>query len=188
MSKSELRKLAKNYRNGFSEAVWQRIGNRIESRFCEWFAGFGDIQRVAIYLTSTTSREIPTSGIIDFLIDKQVEVAVPRVLDESGHMDMVLYRRSDKLISNKWGIPEPSASEVVSSEWPQLVVVPMLSGSVSGYRIGYGKGYYDRFLENKPLIKAGLCPDDLIFHEIPTDPHDIKLDYILTESEVIRTR
>lgn len=68
-----------------------------------------------------------------------------------------------------------------------MIIIPMAAADRSGNRLGYGKGFYDRFLSESNAFKAGLVFSDFIFSEIPTESFDEKLDAIITENEVIYT-
>src|SRR5690606_17828447 len=102
------------------------------------------------------------------------------VTDLSGIMELTEYQSDSKMTTNSWGIPE--VLDVASEESvPEVMIVPMLGGDFRGFRMGYGKGYYDRFLEGKELIKIGLCPSTCLIDEIPNDSFDVKMNYIITE-------
>ena len=67
-----------------------------------------------------------------------------------------------------------------------LIIVPALCCDKNGYRLGYGGGYYDRFLKDYKGIKVVCLPKQLIFDTIYHEVHDIKMDYIITESRIIK--
>lgn len=104
-------------------------------------------------------------------------------------MSHFLLEEDTVLVENKWGIPEPSGATEYAIENLDCVLVPMVIGSKSGHRIGYGKGYYDRFLmqckESTLLVGLNLGP--LLEGSLFTDQYDIKMDYILTPFQGIKT-
>ena len=63
-----------------------------------------------------------------------------------------------------------------------LVVVPGIAFDRRGHRIGFGGGFYDRFLANVQVVKVGLCYDDLILQEIPNEPHDVPMDIVVAQT------
>ena len=65
-----------------------------------------------------------------------------------------------------------------------VVVVPAICFDKRGHRLGYGKGYYDRFLKNLKALKVGFCYFDMIEDELPIEEHDIKADFVICESGV----
>ncbi|ACI20144.1 5-formyltetrahydrofolate cyclo-ligase [Dictyoglomus thermophilum] len=84
------------------------------------------------------------------------------------------------------GILQPEKSTIVKHF--DLIIVPGIAFDKRGYRIGYGKGYYDKFLNKmKETIKIGLTFDDLLFEELPYEDHDQKVDIVITEKRIIKT-
>ena len=67
---------------------------------------------------------------------------------------------------------------------PQILIIPGLGFTIKGERLGRGKGYYDRYLSGFSGIKVGVCFETQVFETIPTDEHDIELDYLVTETEI----
>lgn len=86
---------------------------------------------------------------------------------------------------NSFGIDEPAKFEV-SKITPNIAIIPLLACDKSGNRIGFGKGYYDKWLFGKNLVKIGVCYDFQVLESVPSEPTDIKLDYIVTEKEIIK--
>jgi len=89
------------------------------------------------------------------------------------------------MITDEFGIPVPSFREESSYDDIQMVLIPLLAYDLEGNRLGYGMGFYDRFLQSLPqkVVKAGVSffPPEKI---IPSEIHDIKLDICFTASEV----
>ena len=104
------------------------------------------------------------------------------------------FRQIDDPCMLRWGafsIPEPDAACPVHSPGDvDLIVIPGIVFDLSGRRIGYGKGYYDRALHQLEGMGrlVGLCYDFQIVGEIPGEPHDVRMDMIITERRVIRLR
>ena len=92
-------------------------------------------------------------------------------------------------LSNK-GIPEPNKDNLVFPKDTDLAFIPLLAADVYGNRVGYGAGFYDRFLANchKDCVKIGLALYPPIEGEIAHEAHDIKLDYYASATEIIKIR
>ena len=83
----------------------------------------------------------------------------------------------------KFGILEPTSK--VSLVDPDLVVVPGLAFDLHLHRLGYGKGYYDRFLKSTSSYKIGICFDFQIVEKIPNESHDQKMDEVISEKRIL---
>ncbi len=101
-------------------------------------------------------------------------------------MDHRIYDGETYLIPNRWGIMEPVNKQSFPLDQLDAVIVPALGVDTNGTRLGYGKGYYDEFLAqcDCPFI----CPtySECLLDNLPALPHDIPVDIIVTEKEVIR--
>lgn len=139
-----------------------------------------------ILLFASLNDEINT----DFLIEKSLrdgkKVALPKCLDNNGSMDFFYINSISDLECGAFNVREPmfNTSTLVTDFSGALCVVPALSYDKNGFRIGYGKGYYDRFLEKFSSISVGLCYNELISDEIPADKYDLPVDYIVTEDSI----
>lgn len=89
----------------------------------------------------------------------------------------------------KFGIKEPVTPRLSNADFIDLALIPALAVDQKGYRLGYGKGFYDRFLTKYPNItKAVPVSKCLVFDEIPSEDHDVKVNYVITESGIIDFR
>ena len=183
-SKVALREIFKDYRKRYSDALWMDLSSKIQNNTLALIDELGP-ERIGIYLKSTKSREVHTDIIIQQLFSTQRKLFIPRITDQPGIMEFTKYEPESILTTNSWGIPEVLDVEPVEFT-AEMIIIPMLGGDFRGYRMGYGKGYYDRFLEGKELIKIGLCPSSCLINIIPTDSYDVKMNYIITEAEILR--
>ncbi len=104
-----------------------------------------------------------------------------------GIMDARLITSFDDLKEGRYGIPEPSEElPTVSREDIGLILVPALSFDLSGYRMGHGAGYYDRYLAGYMGQTIGLCFESRLSDSIPRDEYDLPVDFIATESRLIQ--
>ena len=114
--------------------------------------------------------------------DKQI--ALPRV---SG-VDLAFHRVASRaeLQAGSFGILEPSAEASPAGNEFDLILIPGLAFDRHGGRLGRGKGFYDRFLAAARGTRAGVCFDDQIVGKVPTGPHDLRVDFVVTPSAVFR--
>jgi len=141
---------------------------------------------VHIFMSIDEKKEVLTAPIIEELKkrNRQVVINISKSLPdgELSHFEFA----SDTIIKkNKWGIPEPHNAKPSNLNTIDLVFIPLISFDKTGHRIGYGKGYYDRFLKKVPTAKkVGLAltpPLDLIHY---SNEMDVKLDLCITPFKV----
>jgi len=179
MEKKELRQLYIEKRKQLSEVEKQKGQENIYQQIFE--LNFDDIQTVHIFLSLKRFNEIDTRPIIDFLRGKNIKIIVPKCNFEDNTLSHYYYDENTKLAVNKFGVFEPIDSEQVSEKKLDLIFVPLLISDENNYRVGYGKGFYDKFLANcrKDAKKIGLN----FFEPIHTikDLHsfDISLDSVI---------
>ncbi len=90
------------------------------------------------------------------------------------------------LVPGAYGIPEPQGEEVVSPAWIDLLLVPGVAFDREGFRLGWGKGYYDRLLKRAGGMKVGVAFSFQVFERLPRDPWDVPVDAVVTEKGIIR--
>lgn len=130
--------------------------------------------------------EVDTYPVIRRALADGKAVAVPYCTDRRGHMLFYRITSLNDLHTGSFGVKEPDITrcEEVTGFDDSIVLVPGLSFDRCGNRLGYGKGYFDRFLKNYPFISVGLCYNSLIKKELPTDAYDRQVDYIITETGI----
>jgi 5-formyltetrahydrofolate cyclo-ligase len=114
-------------------------------------------------------------------------VALPRVMPDSGELSLHLYAEGDALEESGFGVREPLASAPqVAPEQVDLVLVPGLAFDMRGYRLGYGKGFYDRLLPRlRRASSAGMAFELSLLPEVPSEEHDIPVQRVVTEKRVL---
>jgi len=131
--------------------------------------------------------EVDTSGIIKRLLKSGTLISTPYLESEaSEQFQNVRFESFDKLVEGPYGIMQstsPDESDITSLEY---VLVPLAAFDGFGNRLGYGKGYYDRFLSQLPssTTKIGLAYSSQEVDEIPSKAHDVSLDLIITEQGI----
>lgn len=146
----------------------------------------GSAKTVCIFLSAF--KEPDTFGIINELWSRQINVAVPISNTDSYTITLSYIDNMEDLKKGAYGIYEPSVVKKAKESDMDVIFVPGLAFDRNGGRMGFGKGYYDRFLKNSRGIKIGLCYDFQLFDFIPTQSHDVPMDYIITEKETIKVR
>ena len=133
-----------------------------------------------------SNYEIDDLNILDFLEKKKFKVSMP-VIQKDNQMNFYKWSRRDPLKINKFGIPEPVLSKII---YPDILLIPLLAYDNNLNRLGYGGGFYDRYIEKiekiKKVIKIGLAFSFQKISSIPINQYDKKLDYIVTEKEILR--
>lgn len=138
------------------------------------------------YVSMATQNEVDTREIIQFCIDRGKKISVPK-MEPDGELSHHTITSIEELKMNSWGVPEPSTFSAVKLSKIELIIVPMVAGDLKKNRIGYGKGYYDRFLKKVEAIKIGLLFEcQLLGKTIPVNAYDVPLDILVTEKRVIR--
>ena len=126
-----------------------------------------------------TSSEIDTRAIIQYAWENHKEVAVPKCL-EKGHMEAYIITKEEDLEVGKFGIMEPKEGcKVLTPEQIDLIILPCLSCDRKGNRLGYGGGYYDRYLERCNSVRVVICREKLMLDEIPSETFDQKVIFWL---------
>ncbi len=131
--------------------------------------------------------EVKTDAVLEKILRDGKIAAVP--LCEGGtEMTARVIRSRSELSPGAYGVPEPpESSPLILKKDIDLIVVPGLGFDKSGYRIGYGKGYYDRYLKDYRGAAVGLCFGACLVAKICRGPRDRKVGFIITESEIIKT-
>ncbi|MDE7244831.1 MAG: 5-formyltetrahydrofolate cyclo-ligase [Oscillospiraceae bacterium] len=128
-----------------------------------------------------TEREIDTSRLIHILLQDGKKVAVP-LCRAKGFMEARQIMGMGDLVSGQYGILAPRLTcPVVEPEEIDLALVPCSTGNAKGQRLGYGGGYYDRYLPKTNCPKLLLCRRHLVRDDIPMEEHDVKMDFLVTE-------
>ncbi len=137
-----------------------------------------------VFIYISYRDEIETHNLIKEAL-KTKRVLVPLCLNLEGDMVAVEIKSFDELKEGAFGILEPQSKIRFEGEI-DFALVPGVAFSREGYRIGYGKGYYDRFLKNKGIFKTGACHEELLFDTVPCDEFDVRLNMIITPEREIR--
>ena len=144
MIKSELRKLYKQKRNTLSEIEKEQLQKSIYQQVFKLHTE--NISNVHLFLSMRKFNEIDTIPIINFFREKGKKIIVSRCNFEDDTLSHFYFEKDTQLELNKFGVPEPVNAKEALVKDIDLVFVPMLISDEENYRVGYGKGFYDRFL------------------------------------------
>lgn len=148
-----------------------------------WFLGLPQVKQAKTIFAflGIPGREPETERLLQILHSQGKRVCLPRMLP--GHlMELPLYDPSIPMKEVAFGIREPDESApLVPREEVDLVLVPAVCYDQQGYRLGFGGGYYDRWLEHFTGFRVGLCRKAILQDKVPTEAHDSRVDVLITE-------
>lgn len=136
---------------------------------------------------SSKENEVNTRALIGICLAQGKRVAVPVVMPGTKTLAHALIDGLDQLVVGPWGLAQPDPAAAVwlpANARIDLVVVPGLAFDRRGQRLGWGGGYYDRFLAQVQTVKLGLCYDALVLDCIPGEPHDVRVDLVVAETAI----
>jgi len=132
-----------------------------------------------------SNYEIDDLEILNYFFKRGSTISLPKIKKKS-QMEFYKWYKNDPLLINKYGIPEPKTTNRV---YPDILFVPMVAFDKELNRLGYGGGFYDRYIQKiskiKKVVKVGLAFSFQKLKTIPVNKHDKKLDIIITEKEII---
>ena len=188
-TKSELRKTYLEKRKHLSEQQVDESSRVIADMLFTEF-DFARLSVVHCFISIAKFNEVDTGVIFERIWNEypNVHTAVPRVDNVSGELEHFYYDRDTVMVKNAWGIEEPSGAERVDPKDVDLVIVPLLCFDERGYRVGYGKGYYDRFLREcrADCVTAGVSffPPEIEIKDVHDG--DFALDMFFMSNGIFR--
>lgn len=160
--------------------------HQADKQIRQWILNWEYFQKAeTIFCFVGTAREIHTKPLIQAALDQGKRVAVPKCISK-GIMEARQIRSLGELYPGSYGIEEPGeAAGIIGPEEISLALVPCLTCSENGRRLGYGGGFYDRYLSAVSGIRAVLCRGRLMEAEIPWEPHDRLMDAVIREAGIL---
>lgn len=187
MNKKLLRQQARRKRDSLNWLEIQGKSHEISQRLL-LMPEYQKAKTVLFYLSF--NNEVDTQGIINNAWQQRKKVLVPICQTATKNLLLSEFRSFSELTSGTWNIPEPKKEYVRPFPPSQvdLAIIPGLAFDLQGNRLGYGAGYYDRFLPTLPSScpKIALSYDLTMLEFLPTEEHDIPMDYIVTETTIHR--
>ncbi len=180
--KRGFRKRLRRQRASFAAQAVKDASRAIAERVAA-IEAVADARRIFTYVS--IDGEVSTHDLIRRWLTDGKQVAVPRIIGD-GVMQAVRIGGLDALSPDRYGIPSPPA-DGPQMRRPDVVIVPGLAFTRSGTRLGQAGGYYDRYLAAHPDATAvGLCFAWQVVDDLPAEPHDEKVDWVVTEDEALR--
>lgn len=178
MDKKQFRAYAKNIR--------QNVINTDNKTKCilknlTLLAEFSDAKTVFSYMN--IQSEVPTFAINEYILQQKKTLALPKVYEKSMKFHLVKNLKNDTQ-KGAFNVLEPSSNLPILEKF-DVILVPAVAYSQDGFRLGYGAGFYDKYLSNKKGVFVGVCFDEQIFPQIPKETFDIKMDFIVTPTKIV---
>ena len=141
-------------------------------------------KNISIYYPN--SFEVNVLKILEIDYFKRFNFLLP-IINNKNSMSFYKWKKNEVLFVNRYGIPEPLKSKKIS---PNVILLPLLAFDKHKNRIGYGKGYYDKFLNrylklHKKILTFGVAFSFQKYQNLPSKTYDFKLDHIITEKGII---
>ena len=181
MDKERIRHRIRAYKELLSDEQRRAAADAVFSRL-EELAAFMMAENVLMY--HSLPDELQTHSFLDKWAGRK-RFFLPRV--NGVNLDILPYDKS-RLHLGSFHIEEPDGDETASVEEMEMIVVPAVAYDKKGNRMGRGKGYYDRLMENSKATKVGVAYDFQMIDEIDSEAHDVKVDIVITERRTIFTR
>lgn len=156
----------------YSRAIVQKVLNLVEQTGSK-----------SIFAYLSYAGEVDTHALIKELLNRGIEVSVPRCNKETHTMEAIALTSMEQLRTGAYGILEPQEGVVVSPDRLDMILVPALAFDKEGFRLGWGAGYYDRYLDGYQGLTVGLCFSVCQTEKLPRDDHDLPVTVVLNECE-----
>ncbi|PJB13161.1 MAG: 5-formyltetrahydrofolate cyclo-ligase [Flavobacteriales bacterium CG_4_9_14_3_um_filter_40_17] len=184
MDKNNLRNLYKNKRSALTATQVSKLSLKLflqTEKLPIW-----DWMNFHVFLSIEKQKEPLTQPLIDLLLQKNKTVILSKTNHQTGTLSHFRLTPDTQIITNTYGIPEPISDFQINENEIDVVFVPLLTFDESGNRVGYGKGFYDRFLSKccPDVVKIGWSffeAEKKIDDVLPTD---IRLDFCVTPERI----
>jgi len=184
MEKALLRKMYSQKRAALSENEMESLSLNIANKCLE--LPIWNYSNYHIFLSIPEKGEINTEYLLHILQGKDKNLIVPKTNLETQTLSHYLLTDNTTLKENKWGIPEPVDGIPFPEGKIEIAFVPLLAFDKKGNRVGYGKGFYDKFLSltNEKTLKIGLSFFEAEENEIPIEVTDVPLNFCVTPEKI----
>lgn len=180
--KAELRARLREIRASISEAEAACQARMAAEWVTEWPV-YRRAERVLLYLP--LPGELDTAALLDYTLAEGKQLLVPRC-EAGGKMQAVPVEDWRSLIPGRLGLREPAKTlPAADPKGIDLALVPGVAFDLSGRRLGYGKGYFDRFLPRTGATVAGVAYVEQILASLPAEAHDVRVEYLVTARGVL---
>lgn len=183
MNKQALRKIYLQKRMALSDVEYLQRNKQI----CNNFFASVDLSAIKVlhtFLPIAKNREVNTWLIIDRINRDypDIQISIPKVNNQSAAIDNFYYENADQVEKNLWEIPEPKHGIPTPNEKIDAILVPLLAVDKKGHRVGYGRGFYDKFLATcrKDCQKIGLSFFEVVDEIEGIEGNDVPLNVVIT--------
>lgn len=185
--KRKLRAQAREMRRSLCPEYKNSLDRKIKNKLLNLFA-VREVQTVLCYVS--TDIEVDTREFINSLLQMGKRVAVPRCEGEKGEMNFYYIESLDELSPGSFGVdePDPMKSLMFADAVKSVCIVPAFMFDKNGYRLGYGKGYYDRYLSKYKGSTIGVCYSENMQDELFHGKYDRSVDLVVTDKEIITVK
>jgi 5-formyltetrahydrofolate cyclo-ligase len=183
--KAVLRDAARHMRSSLTPAQRELMSGQVCYHLLTMLNGMDPLM---IYVSKPL--EVHTHSLLEHLLKNKKRVVVPIIEKETNTLRISYLADTACLVESTFSVPEPIGNEFPARpEDVKSVIVPVLAFDRTGHRLGYGAGYYDRFLAKYPHItRIGLAFSCQQVPSVPSDENDIRMDFIVTEDGVLDCR
>ncbi len=183
--KKELRKKAREMRRSMSPESKRLLDRKIKNKLLNLWA-LREAATVLCYVS--TEIEVDTRELITELLKMGKRVAVPRCEGGKSVMNFYYIDSLDELSPGSFDVLEPDPQKSLMAQKPEnsVCIVPAFMFDRAGFRLGYGKGYYDRYLSNYEGTAIGICYSDNLQQELFKGKYDRAVDLVVTDREIVR--
>lgn len=186
MTKNQLRSAYKEKRNSISDHEKLKLDDLLLIQFQSF--DYSDRNILFSYWPIEDHAEPNVELMARFLrlMIPEIQVAYPRIDPTDFSMQAILTDEDTQFKTNPWGITEPIGTIEIPSDKIDLIFIPLLAFDQNGYRVGYGKGYYDRYLTkcDPGAIKMGFSYFEPVDHITDTNQFDVPLNYCITPQHI----
>lgn len=185
--KQELRQKYRAIREAMDPGEKERYDQAIFERLVQ-MPSYQKAQAILCFVS--TPIEVNTLRILNRAFEDGKTVAVPKCLDRKGTMDFFVIRSLQELVPGEFSLmePDPDRAPVLRQYRNSICILPAFAFDADGYRLGFGKGYYDRFLRRYTGEKIGICYNSCIAPYLPRGRYDETADYIVTPKYVLTAK
>lgn len=185
MTKAEIRKIAGLQRKSLSGLQVADFSKRLLGLFSSFNLSL--VKTIHVFLPIEEKNEPNTFLFIDWLLVNwpDIRIIVPKADFNTSMMVNYVFEGREGLVKNPYGILEPEMGELHNGD-VDLVLIPLLAFDLQGYRVGYGKGFYDRFLQGDNVLKVGLSFFDPVDKIDDVNEYDVRLDTCITPDRIYK--
>ena len=184
LGKDSVRKDMLNRRNSLSESEMD-LKNSVISENVLSLPEVRAVLKIGVYMS--IQGEVSARELISGLILAEKEVFVPFM--QGGEIKFTKFISFTEVVRGDYNVPEPARKAGIDGSSIGLFILPGVAFDKKGYRLGRGRGFYDRFFRENNLLgkkRVGVCFDFQLVESIPHERHDVRVDIIVTELQVVR--